>query len=121
MKNAGSMLVGSEGALVADDHSVHVTALPKAKFKTVETNRPLRIPASRGIYKDWMEACRGKNPHILADFDHGGPLSEFLMLGNIATQFPETMLDYDPIAGRITNVEQANQKLGFNYRKHWRI
>ncbi len=121
MKNAGSMLVGSDGALVADDHSVNVAALPKEKFEKTETKRPQRIPSSHGIYGDWMDACRGGKPHILASFDNGGPLSELLMLGNIATQFPGETLSYDPVAGRIAGPAEANQKLGFKYRDGWQI
>jgi hypothetical protein len=96
MREAGSMIIGSKGAMVADDHSVRVTALPKEQFEEIETGAPLRIPASRGIYADWIDACRGGKPHILADFDQGGPLSELLMLGNLATQHPEETLSYDP-------------------------
>jgi hypothetical protein len=121
MKNAGSMLVGSEGALVADDHSAHVTGLPREKFAEIETGRPQRIPASRGIYGDWIAACRGARPHILASFDNGGPLSELLMLGNIATQFPEQTLAYDPVSGQIVGHGEANQKLGYPYRDGWRL
>jgi hypothetical protein len=121
LKDAGSMLVGSEGALVADDHSVRVTALPKEKFANVATKRPNRIEASQGLYRDWIDACRGKQPSILASFDNGGPLSEFLMLGNIATLFPEETLSYDPVAGRITNKAEANDHLSFSYRKGWTL
>lgn len=121
MRDAGSMVMGSEGALVADDHSVRVTALPKEKFEKAELNRPQRIAASRGIYGDWIDACRGGKPHILANFDNGGPLSELLMLGNIATQFPGKTLSYDPVAGRIISPVEANQNLGFQFRDGWRI
>jgi hypothetical protein len=121
MKEAGSMLIGSDGALIADDHSVRITALPKEKFAGVETNRPSRIPASQGIYNDWIGACRGKNPHIIANFDNGGPLSELVMLGNIATLYPDETLVYDPAAGRITNKAEANEYLGFEYRKGWSL
>lgn len=121
MKTAGSMLIGSKGALVADDHSVNITALPKSKFEKIETKRPLRIPASKGIYGDWIDACRGATPHILANFENGGPLSEFIMLGNIATLFPGQTLSYDPVSGRITSKPEANQHLGFEYRDGWRV
>ena len=104
-----------------DDHSVRVTALPKAKFEEIETDRPQRIPAGHGIYPDWVNACRGGESHILANFDNGGPLSELLMLGNIATQFPEETLSYDPAEGQITNKPEANQYLGFEYREGWSI
>lgn len=121
MKDAGSLLLGSDGALVANDHSVQVTALPKDKFQKIETNQPLRIGQSRGIYADWIEACRGGKPQILASFDNGGPLSELLMLGNIATLFPGETLAYDPVAGRITSHGEANQKLAYPYRHGWQL
>jgi hypothetical protein len=121
MGTAGSIVVGRDGALVADDHSVRVTALPKDKFAKSEINRPQRIHESRGIYRDWMDACRGAKPQILADFENGGRLSELLMLGNIATLFPGETLAYDPVAGQIPNVPEANPKLVFKYRNGWQI
>ncbi|CAN5501406.1 Gfo/Idh/MocA family oxidoreductase [soil metagenome] len=121
MKDAGSMLVGSAGALVGNDHSTDVTALPSTKFDEIETRRPLRIPAGENIYRDWIGACRGKDTHIVADFDHGGPLSELLMIGNIATLYPEETLSYDPAEGRFSNKPEANDRLGFTYRDGWRI
>jgi len=121
MKNAGTLIVGSEGALVADDHSMHVTALPGEKFGKIQSGRPERIPDSRGIYRDWIDACRGGKPHILASFDNGGPLSEMLMLGNIATQFPGETLSYDPAAGQVAGHAEAQKKLGFKYREGWQI
>ena len=35
------------------------TCLPKEKFAKIETNRPQRIAPTQGIYKDWIDACRG--------------------------------------------------------------
>lgn len=121
MRDAGSLLVGSEGALAASDHSTDVTALPKDKFAKVETKRPLRIAASQGLYKDWIDACRGAKRDVMASFDNGGPLSELLMLGNIATQFPGQTLCYDPAAGQITNRTEANEKTVWKYREGWRL
>jgi len=121
MKNAGSMLVGRDGALLADDHSVKVTGLPAEKFETVSMDRPERIAPSHNIYRDWIDACRGRDSHIIASFDHGGPLSELLMLGNLATLFPEETLSYDPLQGRITNKDEANRYLGIEYRPGWQL
>jgi hypothetical protein len=41
---------------------------------------------------------------------------EFLMLGNVATQF-EGPLEYDPLAMKITNNPEANALLRCEYRK----
>lgn len=119
MKGAGSILIGAEGALVADDHSANVAALPREKFEKAETARPQRIGASRGIYTDWIDSCRGAKPPILATFDNGGPLSELLMLGNIATQFPGQALTYHPAAGRLDGPPEAGGMLGYQYRDGW--
>ncbi len=121
MATAGSLLLGSDGALLANDHSVQVTALPKDKFQQIETNQPQRIASSHGLYRDWIDACRGEQPQILASFDNGGPLSELLMLGNIATLFPGETLTYDPLAGRVTSHAEANQRLAYPYRDGWRL
>jgi predicted nucleic acid-binding Zn ribbon protein len=118
---AGSLLIGQHGALVADDHSARITALPADRFADVETSRPLHIGASRGIYTDWIEACRGGRPPILADFDCGGMLSELLMLGNLATRYPGETLSYDPASGQITDHSRANAERGYAYRDGWRI
>ncbi len=121
MKSAGSMLVGTDGALVADDHSAQVVALPASRFKPDDLNRPVRIPESRGIYADWIDACRGGKPPILASFENGGPLSEMLMLGNIATLFPGETLVYAPAAGTIEGPAGAAQRLGMAYREGWTL
>ena len=121
MATAGTILLGTDGALVGNDHSTTINCLPKEKFAKIETKRPQRLGESQGIYKDWIDACRGGKPQILASFDNGGPLSELLMLGNIATQFPGETLTYDPAAGQIVDQAEASQKLAFKYRDGWRM
>ena len=50
-----------------------------------------------------------------ANYDYSGPLTEFNMLGNVATQF-EGPLEYDPLAGKIINNPKANALLTGEYR-----
>lgn len=122
MATAGSLILGSDGAFVGDDHTVKVTALPKERFPGVDLGGPRRIPASRGLYTDWIEACRGRESHILAGFENGGRLSELIMLGNIATLYPGETVTYDPVAGRITSHEEADSRLAaYAYRDGWRL
>ena len=116
---AGALLIGSKGALATDDHNVKFTLLPRESFAGVEQNKPKSLKASRGHYHDWFDACRGGEP-AWANFDYAGPLSEFLMLGNVATQF-DAELEYDPVAGRITNHPGANEKLSYTYRDGWKL
>jgi hypothetical protein len=121
MATAGSLVLGTEGALVADDHSVRVTALPKERFAKLALDRPLRLAESQGIYRDWMDACRGAKPQILANFENGGRLSELIMLGNIATLFPGETLTYNPLTGQIPSHPEAQHRLSYPYRQGWRL
>jgi predicted dehydrogenase len=114
---AGALLVGSKGSLVADDHNVKVTLLPAEQFRDVNLDKP-KSP-SRGHYHDWFHAIRGGEP-AWANFGYAGPLSEFLMLGNVATRFGAE-LEYDPAAGTIVNNPAADQLLGYEYRKGWTL
>ena len=118
-KDAGLLLLGRDGAVVSDSHNANAVMLPDEKFKDALKGGPKKLPSSKGHYKDWLLACRGGEP-ALANFDYAGPFSEFLMLGNIATQF-DTELEYDPVAGKIVNSPEADRLLDYEYRKGWTL
>jgi hypothetical protein len=108
---------GGKGAVVSNSHNTDFLMLPEETFRDVEQDRPQTLPASHGHYRDWLIACRGgESPW--ASFDYAGPLSEFLMLGNLATRF-EGELEYDPAAGKIVNHAEADRALGYEYREGW--
>lgn len=117
---AGAMIVGTKGAIVTDSHNVNVTLLPKEKFAGVNKEKPKSVAESRGHYRDWIHACRGGEPPW-ARFEYAAPFNEFLMLGDVATRFPGSALEYDPLAGTIANHPEASQALGYEYRKGWRL
>jgi predicted dehydrogenase len=117
---AGAMIIGTKGALVTDSHNLAITLLPKEKFAAVEKARPKIVPESRGHYRDWLLACRGGNPP-LARFEHAATFNEFLTLGDVATRFAGDKLEYDPVAGRMTNHAEANGALSYEYRQGWRL
>jgi hypothetical protein len=56
----------------------------------------------------------------MSNFDYSGPLNEFLQLGNIANQFGGT-LEYDPLAGKIVNNDEANELVHREHRKKWTL
>ena len=116
---AGCLIAGTEGKIYATAHNATFTMLPEEKFAGVQKERPEKVEPSRGHEQDWLAACRGGKP-AWASYDYAGPLTEFNMLGNVATQF-EGPLDYDPLAGRITNHPEADKALGSEYREGWSL
>ncbi|MBM4027960.1 MAG: Gfo/Idh/MocA family oxidoreductase [Planctomycetes bacterium] len=116
--HAGCLFVGSKGLLHANGHNTVVTLLPEERFKDVEG--PARsLPRSRGHEREWLDACRG-GPAALSNFDYSGPLTEFVLLGNVATLFGKT-IEYDPVAMKVTNLAEANAALKREYRQGWSL
>ena len=118
-KEAGTLIVGATGAIVSDSHNTAFVMLPEERFRDIEQQRPESLAPSQGHYRDWFIACRGGEP-AWANFDYAGPFSEFLMLGNVATQFEGT-LEYDPAVGQFVDKSEANKLLRYEYREGWTL
>ncbi len=116
---AGTLIVGSKGSIHTTGHNMWFRLLPEDQFRGVQTDRPETVENSRGPEQDWFAACRGgKRPW--ANFDYASALNEFLMLGNVATQF-EDKLEYEPMAMKILNSTEADALLKCEYRKGWTL
>ena len=116
---AGCLIIGTEGRIHATGHNATFAMVPEEKFKSVQQKMPEKVEASHGHERDWLIACRGGKP-AWANFDYAGPLTEFNMLGNVATQF-EGVLEYDPLTGRIVNNPEADKCLSSEYRQGWSL
>jgi hypothetical protein len=116
---AGAVLVGSKGKIHATGHNATFKLLPKAQFEGVQTGKPEQVEASSGHEQDWFKAIRG-GKRAWANFDYADALNEFLMLGNVSTQF-DTALDFDPVQMKIVNNPEADALLRCEYRKDWTL
>ncbi|UCG47929.1 MAG: Gfo/Idh/MocA family oxidoreductase [Phycisphaerales bacterium] len=119
MDHAGAIIAGTEGTIHATGHNATFRLLPAERFRNVEKGRPKTVDRSRGHEMDWFIACRGGKA-AWANFDYASALNEFLMLGNVATQFEEG-LDFDPAAMRIVNNAEADALLRPEYRRGWSL
>ena len=115
--NQGNIFVGTKGALLAP-HGGLPKAFPREKFADY---RYPKFPA-RDHYKDFINAACGEDVKPIADFvEYGGPLTETVLLGGLASRFPNQVLKWDAKNLRVTNVEEANQYIRREYRKGWEI
>jgi hypothetical protein len=116
---AGTLILGTKGRIHTTGHNMSFRLLPGDKYKGVQCNQPTTVENSRGPEQDWFAACRGgKTPW--SNFDYASALNEFLMLGNVATQFPDP-LEFDPGTMKITNNAEANTLLSSSYRQGWSL
>jgi hypothetical protein len=116
--HGGCLIVGMQGMIHATEHNSSFTLLPEAQFAGFE-GPPETLPRSGSHEREWLAACRG-GPAAMSNFNYSGPLAEFLLLGNVATQF-EHPLEFDPVACQVTNSAEANQALRREYRKGWSL
>ncbi|MES1180424.1 MAG: gfo/Idh/MocA family oxidoreductase, partial [Verrucomicrobiota bacterium] len=55
-----------------------------------------------------------------ADFAYAGPLTETILLGDIAARFPQTTLEWHSRKMKF-NLSEANQYVRREYRKGWEV
>jgi predicted dehydrogenase len=119
MGDNGRLLIGDEGFILAN------TIFPEARRKAVGTI-PSTLVRSPSHHQEWVKACKG-GPKAGANFDWAGPLTESVLLGNIALRFQLRedltlqQLRWNSEALRFTNLEEANQFVTGQYRQGWSL
>ena len=116
--HAGCLVIGNKGMLHANGHNTEVTLLPEEKFKDFE-DPPESLPRARGHENEWLDACKG-GPAAMSNFDYSVPLTEFGLLGNVATLHGQS-LACDPLAMKVIDRDEANAALRRDYREGWSL
>src|SRR5258706_94993 len=107
-------LIGTSGTMVLP-HWSRPLLYPDKKFKD------FKYPeiASHDHWGEFVQACQGKT-HTQAGFDYAGPLTEVVLLGGVASRFPQTTLNWNAKALKF-DLAEANQFIRRSYRKGWSI
>ncbi len=117
----GAMFKGSKGFLIADFSSRLIIPFGDNADMSYYDRRPQdkMLPDVGHFQKEWIDACKG-NLKTSCDFDYGGTMIEMMLLGLVAYRVGKK-LDYDPVAGRVTNSDEANAMLCRKYREGWTL
>ncbi len=113
----GVLFVGDKGMLIADYRRHQL--LPESNFRDFEPPKP-SIPASIGHHAEWIAACKAGTPSTSCRFDYSGPLSEAVLLGNVAYRTGEK-LAWDAANLKATNGSDAERYIRREYRKGWEM
>jgi predicted dehydrogenase len=117
----GAMFKGTKGYIICDFDSRIVLPfgddadLTYYKGRTKDTV----IPPQGNFQKAWVSACKG-DLKTHCDFEYGGNAIEMMLLGLVAYRVGKK-LNYDPVKGRVTNSDEANELLTDNYREGWTL
>jgi predicted dehydrogenase len=121
MSGSGSLLIGSKGTLYSpDDYGGKSTWLPLDQFKDLKERKPKpTLPRSPGHHAEWIRACKGGDK-AMSNFDHAGPFTEFVLLGNVAMRVGKKF-EWDAANLKAKNCPEADQWIKREYRKGWSL
>src|SRR5690606_34678444 len=132
----GILLIGTKGKILADTYGKNARLLPTSKTASVHVPQKYdRVPGQEGgHYAQWVEACiagYGKKA-VSSPFEIAGPLTEALLMANLAIRGADLRIDgkypgrniklvWDNKAMKVTNFDEVNQFVKRNYRSGWDI
>ncbi len=111
----GSIFIGTKGVLLLA-HIDWPKLFPTATFKDFQYEKI----EGANHYKQFADAILG-GAAPGANFDYSGPLTEAVLLGGVATFFPNTTLEWDAAAVKFRNLPEANAKVRRKYRAGWEV
>ena len=112
----GSIVIGTKGTMLIP-HVGNPELFPKKDFAD------FKIKKVEGInhWHSFIDAARGAGPMPSANFSYSGPLSETVLLGGVATRFPEETLKWEAEKLSFAGNQKATALIRKKYRKGWEL
>jgi hypothetical protein len=111
----GSVFIGTKGAMLLP-HIGEPALFPEPRFK--DFTKP--EAESVNHYFEFIDAVLGKAT-TSTPFRYSGPLTEWVLLGPIATRFPQTTLEWDAAKQKFRNSAEATNYVRRRYRAGWSV
>ena len=139
----GVIFLGTKGKMMCGTYGVMPNLLPTERSKQIKVPQTVqRVPNGEdGHYRAWVEASMAgygseKAKNLSSNFDIAGPLTESVLMGNLAIrscdiqrkkdkdiEYPgrNIKLVWDGPNMKITNFDEANQFVKRIYREGWSL
>ena len=123
LSGSGSVLVGDRGTLYSpNDYGVEWHLLPEEDFEGWTAPEPwlprlTDVEGQSKHHQEWITACKG-GPQAFSNFASAGPLTETLLLGNVA-MYAGHQIMWDGDNCEVTNSDEANALIRRRYRAGW--
>jgi hypothetical protein len=113
----GSVVVGTDGMIVLPHATAEAFVLPDSKMASL----PKIELVDRDHYGEFLDVVLGGGKQkCSANFDYAGPLTESVIIGNVAAHFPGETLAFDARALAFPGKPAANEYLTRSYRSGWK-
>lgn len=113
---SGVLFIGRKGMLLCDFDKRKL--FPASEFAGFEPPGKT-IPDSPGFHREWIQACKGGAP-ATCSFDYSGPLTETVLLGNVAYRAGGGF-GWDAERLEPSGNEKAESLIRTPFRKGWEI
>ena len=117
----GQLWLGSDGAMVAGVYGEDPRLVNQERNRELQANPPeQKYPRVESVYQEWIDAIKGGTPAGSNFAGYAGPLTEMILLGNLALRVGQT-LELEPSGGAITNVRVPEEWVMPTYRDGWEV
>jgi hypothetical protein len=112
----GAIFIGDKGKLNGGPNF-----LSKERAKEFKIPEPTIPRCESNHFLEWVTACKGGRP-AFSNFDHAGPLTEMVLLGNFAIRagIGKKVL-WDGRNMKSPNMPELNAMVKHEYRKGWSL
>jgi len=118
--DSGTLYVGEKGVIFTATYGDKMHIVPWDKMRAAP-EPPKTLPRPKGIFADFIEACRAGRTDTAVSFEYGTRLTEFAALGNLAQHAgPGRKVEWDGPNMKVTNLRELNQWVKRDYRKGWK-
>ena len=135
--DGGLIFEGSKGKLMCDCYGENPRLLPLSKNKEVDKPEEKYRRIKEGHYQNWIKAIKGEVEETVSNFDIAGPLTETILIGNLALRSHNVQVlkagkklgDWNPFLNpgrkkliwdsekmKVTNFDAANEFVKRKYR-----
>ncbi len=110
------ILVGEEGMMLFRRSATDWIVTPGRRAKEfASVPKTIRRVPNEDV--EWLEACKG-GAKPLSSFDYSGPLTEMVLLGNLAVRLNKK-IKWDAKTLKVTNAPEADELIRREYRRGW--
>jgi len=118
MPESGLLFVGDKGKLMSGDGSTRL--IPETFMQSYERPEKTLPRITTSHEENWVQACKtGQNAS--SHFGIAGPLTETVLLGNLAVRFPQQKLEWDTKSMQVTNHNEANAYVQPDFQEGWSL
>ncbi len=112
----GAIFIGDKGKMTGEPRLMSEEL--RKGFKIPEPSIPR---CASNHFQEWVTACKGGRT-AFSNFDHGGPLTEMVLLGNLAIRAGiGNKVQWDGPNMKSTNLPELNRFVQREYRKGWSL